>query len=202
MCIRDSSTSPDENAANVRLLAAYPSQASAVTPSVIPAAGGALLAVSLATPISADGTSITGADATGATGSTMPLQCRVAAIGPVASRTGGRSAGAATGVLECIAPAYVPARRPVALEVGPGRGGWHVWRSEGMARPDAKLLVLPVGAHATAWPAPPGVAVTSQGNGGPMPGTSFDRGGGGGVDSGGGGAVSYTHLTLPTILLV
>ena len=126
-------------------MAAHPAQASAVTPSVIPAAGGALLAVVLATAVSDNVAGAAGAGATGA----IPLQCRVAAIGPVASRAGGSSA-AATGILECIAPAYVPARRAVALEVGPARGGWHVWRSEGMSRPDAKLLVLPVGAHATA----------------------------------------------------
>jgi hypothetical protein len=130
---------PDENAANVRLMAAYPAQASAVTPSVIPAAGGALLAVVLAAPASDAAAGAGGATGAGA----IPLQCRVAAIGPVASRAGG-SAAAAMGVLECIAPAYVPARRAVALEVGPARGGWHVWRSEGSARPDAKLLVLPV----------------------------------------------------------
>ena len=36
-----------------------------------------------------------------------------------------------------------------------------MWRSEGEDRPDAKLLVLPVGTQASAWPAPPGIAVMS-----------------------------------------
>jgi len=38
-----------------------------------------------------------------------------------------------------------------------------MWRNEGEDRPDAKLLVLPVGTQASAWPAPPGIAVMSTG---------------------------------------